>query len=65
MSNSNFPENLDIHPLVASETNEAFGFNAQKEAIIKYGIAGRVWSVQSPGRSAEDNKTSAGRPRIS
>jgi hypothetical protein len=44
MDDPNFPPHLEINP---SDNNcgdpEIFGVDAQKSAIQKYGIAGRVW----------------------
>ena len=39
----NFPAGLDIKPLVSSVEDDVFDEANQKEAIIHYGIAGRVW----------------------
>lgn len=47
----NFPADLDIKPLNASENkygtvtafDQDFDLQAQKDAIQHYGIAGRVW----------------------
>jgi len=42
----NFPPSLSISPTVLQEhitTSNAFGIAAQRDAIEKYGIAGRVW----------------------
>ena len=55
--NPNFPEDLDISPSLRSDfiqhfcldsserdsQNLAFGRTSQRDAIRKYGIAGRVW----------------------
>jgi len=53
MGTVNFPEHLDITPSVTPKFEGApsdtrtmgaiFGAAAQREAIEKYGIAGRVW----------------------
>ena len=53
-STVNFPQHLDITPSVTPEELEwssndtqtvgtIFGGSAQREAIERYGIAGRVW----------------------
>lgn len=46
----NFPLNLDIHPsknsapgILPADWDEHFNGKAQELAILKYGIAGRVW----------------------
>ncbi|GLB40288.1 putative lysine methyltransferase [Lyophyllum shimeji] len=52
----NFPENLNISPSVFPEnqwvnttsainSDDVFGFAAQREGIEKYGIAGRIWEA--------------------
>lgn len=52
--NVNFPKDLDICPSVSPGTDQSsvidddksdsvFGYPAQRDAIQKYGIAGRVW----------------------
>ncbi|KAK0193945.1 putative methyltransferase-domain-containing protein [Armillaria mellea] len=50
MANPNFPHDLDIKPSVdllglqsQPGDQDLFGLNAQREAIARYGIAGRVW----------------------
>ncbi|KAF8071807.1 putative methyltransferase-domain-containing protein [Lyophyllum atratum] len=54
--NANFPEKLDISPSIYTEdkcrsfksdsdSDVVFGYVAQREAIEKYGIAGRIWEA--------------------
>ncbi|TFK74132.1 hypothetical protein BDN72DRAFT_955984 [Pluteus cervinus] len=50
MNDPNFPDELDITPSSNTTTNGfdpdgIFGQSAQKDAIQKYGIAGRVWEA--------------------
>ncbi|KAK0204944.1 putative methyltransferase-domain-containing protein [Desarmillaria ectypa] len=52
MVNPNFPQDLDIKPSVdllglqlQPGDQDLFGPNAQREAIARYGIAGRVWEA--------------------
>ncbi|KIK55151.1 hypothetical protein GYMLUDRAFT_176135 [Collybiopsis luxurians FD-317 M1] len=51
MSNPNFPQNLDIQPSTSSFTTgsnssfQIYDYDSQKQAIEKYGIAGRVWEA--------------------
>lgn len=42
-TNFNFPDSLDIRPSENSCTNQEFSAEAQRVAIARYGIAGRVW----------------------
>ena len=42
----NFPPSLSVTPSVAENPTlegDVFGVEAQREAILRYGIAGRVW----------------------
>ncbi|KAF5372738.1 hypothetical protein D9615_010127 [Tricholomella constricta] len=48
--NANFPENMDISPSTFEDNskphaNHPFGYAAQRDAIEKYGIAGRIWEA--------------------
>ena len=45
MMNHNFPDGLDIQPLVLrkSSDDDIFDMIPQEKAILQYGIAGRVW----------------------
>ncbi|KAK7033268.1 tumor-related protein [Favolaschia claudopus] len=47
MSNPNFPQNLDIKPLLPSngDLDGNFDFSHQQEAIRVFGIAGKVWKA--------------------
>jgi hypothetical protein len=56
MADPNFPANLDISPLAialsqpragGSRSNDAPDQWGQRDAIQKYGIAGRVWYVRT------------------
>ncbi|OCF37977.1 hypothetical protein I317_03938 [Kwoniella heveanensis CBS 569] len=44
MSDPNFPPNLNIKPLGSSNVTD----DQQRDAIVTYGIAGRVWEATRP-----------------
>ncbi|KAI6042915.1 hypothetical protein EDC04DRAFT_3108024 [Pisolithus marmoratus] len=41
----NFPPSLSISPNTTADDGDEFGFAAQRDAIEKFGIAGRVWEA--------------------